>query len=191
MMTSEYREIWATPVAEYQLESPEIHQLVVDMVNQPYDVEGNKFNIMEDKDSAFTQWVFACCNEYLSKFYKKENPEIIIKRAWVTTQDYGKPNQTHSHGATDIIGVYYIHATDEHPDLAVYDPRPPHIFNEVSIWNDNGIQIADCARQIYIKPVTGKLLLIPGYLLHGVDSNLSKDPRLSLAMNIKIKRENE
>jgi len=190
-MKSEYREIWSTPIAEYQLEESNLHQMVVDMVNQPYDNQGNEFNIMEYKDNKFTQWVFSCCKDYLSKFYDKLDPELLIKRAWVTTQNYGQPNQAHSHGATDIIAVYYIHALPEHPDLTVYDPRPPHIFNEVSFWNDAGIQIADCARQIYIKPITGKLILIPGYLLHGVDSNMSKEPRLSLAMNIKIKRGNE
>lgn len=191
MMKSNYREIWATPIAEYQLEDQNLHQLVVDMVNKPYDGQGNSFNIMEDKDNEFTKWVFSCCQDYLSKFYDKKNPEVYIKRAWVTTQQYGQPNQTHSHGATDVIGVYYIHATEEHPDLAIYDPRPPHIFNEVSFWNDEGIQIADCARQIYVQPRSGKLLFLPGYLLHGVDANLSQDPRLSLAMNIKIKRDNE
>lgn len=190
-MKSDYREIWSTPIAEYQLEDQRLHELVVNYVNQPYGGQGNTFNIMQDRESDFTKWVFKCCADYLSKFYDKESPEVYIKRAWVTTQNYGQPNQTHSHGGTDIIGVYYIHATPEHPDLAIYDPRPPHIFNEVSFWNDEGIQIADCARQVYIKPITGKLIFLPGYLLHGVDANLSKDPRLSLAMNIKIKRDSE
>jgi hypothetical protein len=185
---SNYKEIWSTPIAEYFVE-PKIHNDFVEWLKLPRGVgpEGNQFNLLENIDTEFTQWVIASCKDYISKFHT--DPGIpYIKRSWITTQKYGEPNQTHSHGGTDIVGVYYLESHKGHPGLNVYDPRPPHIFNEVKFFNDSGIMIADCARSINIEAITGKLFFMPGYLLHGVDINITDVPRSSVAFNINIHR---
>ena len=188
---SNYKEIWSTPIAEYFVEA-KIHNDFVEFLNTfpGTGPEGNKFNLLDGVDSEFTKWVMSCCADYVSKFYNKP-ADLYIKRSWITIQKYGQPNETHSHGETDVVGVYYIDSNKDHPKLTVYDPRPPHIFNEVEVRNSSGIVIADCARHISIEALSGKLVFIPGYLLHGVDINLQQEPRSSLALNIKIKRENE
>lgn len=183
-MKSEYREIWSTPIGEYWLEDQKLHQMVVDMSVGTYDTSPD-FDILKNNKNEFTEWVKSCCIDYVSKFYKQPFT-VDFKRSWITTQNYGEPNEAHSHGATDVVGVYYIQSTEEHPDLVIYDPRAPHIFNEAKIIK-NGNVICDCARSTVVKTLTGKLVFFPGYLLHGVDTNISRNPRLSLAMNIKLR----
>lgn len=184
-MKSNYREIWSTPIAEYHLEDERLHNIAVAIANTKYEYTNPNFDILETNKGEFTDWVSQCCSDYIKKFYN-EPFDIVFKRSWITTQNFGEPNEAHSHGNTDIVGVYYIQSDETHPDLVIYDPRAPHIFNEAKIIK-NGNVICDCARSTIIKPRTGKLVFFPGYLLHGVDTNISKIPRLSLAMNIKIR----
>jgi len=186
---SNYKQIWSTPIGEY-MATPELHNEFIQWLETfpGQGPMGNTFNLLAGADNTFTQWVDTCCKEWLSNFYDGE-PDIYVKRAWITIQKYGQPNETHSHGDTDIVSVYYCHSNPEiHPNLTVYDPRPPHIFNEVKVKNKDGLVIADCARHVSIEATTGKLFFMPGYLLHGVDINISQEERRSLAMNIKIKR---
>ena len=72
-MKSEYREIWSTPIAEYWLEDPKLHQMVVDMVNQKYEGQGSSFNIMEDKDGNL---VYLAQSEWFLNTERQNNPKI-------------------------------------------------------------------------------------------------------------------
>lgn len=178
-----FREYWSTPIAEYQLDNEDLKTHVVDIINKEYDL-GNEVNILVDGDM-FLEWVYSCSKNYLSKFYKNDC-EVELARSWVNLQKPLENLPIHSHAPIDFVGVYYINSTDNHPLLNIYDPRPPHKFNEVVVER-NGQNVVDCARQISIKPKQGHLVLFPGYLMHGVDANLTRTSRQSLAMNFKIK----
>lgn len=185
-MKSNYKEIWSTPIAEYYLDRIELHATIIETMNKRFNDIGNTLNVVDSMNTEFISWVYNCIYDYLNKFYNLQN-KIIIQRGWIEKQDQFETNEAHSHAPVDLIAIYYIDPHPEHPELIVYDPRPPHRFNEVKIIK-NGIIRADCARHITIKPEPYKLVVLPGYLLHGVGTNLSEHPRYSLAMNIKIER---
>jgi uncharacterized protein (TIGR02466 family) len=184
-MKNEFREIWSTPVGEYYLENNDIHNEVVQAYYKEYNIEdGTSFNILDTQCDKFKSWVLSCCEHYTSQFLNKSQCEI--KRAWITTLNYGEHNHFHTHGDTDIVGVYYVETNIEHPELQVFDPRTPHSFNSSNIIKD-GKTICENIRYILIPATKFKLVLLPGYLLHGVGTNLSKEARVSVAMNIKVK----
>lgn len=169
---------WSTPIGEYTLDDKSLEGHVNTLLNKDY-VEGNEFNILCEGD-VFLNWVSERARDYVSGFYALET-EIEMVRSWVNTQKPLEDLPVHSHAPVDFVGVFYLNSNENHPHLQIYDPRPPHKFNEVSSG------MVDCARQIDIQPKKNKLIFFPGYLLHGVRANMTREIRQSLAMNFKIK----
>ena len=184
-MKSSFKQLWSTPLGEYTLEDSSIHNELIEAYNTPFNIEdGTKFNLLDDRCKKFSDWVLSCCSDYTSNFFNRT--ECEIKRSWITTLKYGEYNHFHTHGDSDIVAVYYLETVEEHPELQVFDPRGPHSFNSSNIVKDGKI-ICENIRYILIPATKFKLVLLPGYLLHGVGTNMSQIPRVSVAMNIKVK----
>ena len=188
MKMSKFENIWSTPFGQYFLEDAALQHYIIELINRPVGNIGNTFDFLEDADKShpFIKWLYTCAEDYLSKFYPNHG-EIEIQRAWVSTQLYGDNTDLHSHNPVDFVGVYYINCEPDHPELIILDPRPPHWFNEVKTTDKYGIT-HDGSRHISVKPEPYKLIMFPGYLMHGVGINMSQIPRHALAVNFKIKR---
>ncbi len=187
MKMNNYAEIWSTPLAEYYNDNDSIHDEVVSAFSKKYETKnGQEFNFVEAGGcEKFKQWFLQKCEEYTNKFLI--NPECSIKRSWITTLGYGHHNHHHQHGDSDVVGVYYVNTIPEHPPLQIFDPRIPHSMNTCNIVNEHGQKICENIRYILIPPKNRTLVLFPGYLLHGVGTNLSQVPRSSVAINVKVK----
>ena len=180
-----YKEIWATPIAEYYLDDLDTHREIISAFTNPVEnTNGQVFNLLEATNCIlFKKWFLDKCNEYVSNFL--ENPECLIKRSWGNVQNKGEVAHAHQHGTTDIIGVYYVNTIQGHPPLQIFDSRIPHKFNARNISKNNQI-ITENIRYINIEPVQGKLVLFPGYLLHYVPTNMLEEPRISIAVNVEV-----
>ena len=130
------------------------------------------------------------CSNFL-EFLKREvkdfmgsldytNPmEYLIDASWITKTTKGKFALEHTHGATDISGVYYIKTNEQDGNLFFKDP------NERSVGN----LLMDLTVQQNVAPLQqGLLILWPGYLSHGTFANETDHERLSLSFNIKFTR---
>ena len=130
------------------------------------------------------------CSNFL-EFLKREvkdfmgsldytNPmEYLIDASWITKTTKGKFALEHTHGATDISGVYYIKTNEKDGNLFFKDP------NERSVSN----LLMDLAVRQNVAPLQqGLLILWPGYLSHGTFANETDHERLSLSFNIKFTR---
>tara|TARA_B100000214_G_scaffold374829_1_gene358839 strand:- start:2161 stop:2844 length:684 start_codon:yes stop_codon:yes gene_type:complete len=130
------------------------------------------------------------CSNFL-EFLKREvkdfmgsldytNPmEYLIDASWITKTTKGKFALEHTHGATDISGVYYIKTNEKDGNLFFKDP------NERSVGN----LLMDLTVQQNVAPLQqGLLILWPGYLSHGTFANETDHERLSLSFNIKFTR---
>tara|TARA_B100001113_G_C20958271_1_gene556264 strand:- start:149 stop:832 length:684 start_codon:yes stop_codon:yes gene_type:complete len=130
------------------------------------------------------------CSNFL-EFLKREvkdfmgsldytNPmEYLIDASWITKTTKGKFALEHTHGATDISGVYYIKTNEKDGNLFFKDP------NERSVGN----LLMDISVRQNVAPLQqGLLILWPGYLSHGTFANETDHERLSLSFNIKFTR---
>ena len=130
------------------------------------------------------------CHNFL-EFLKREvkdfmgsldytNPmEYLIDASWMTKTIKGKFALEHTHGATDISGVYYIKTNEQDGNLFFKDP------NERSVGN----LLMDLTVQQNVAPLQqGLLILWPGYLRHGTFANETDHERLSISFNIKFTR---
>jgi len=102
--------------------------------------------------------------------------------SWFTSCKNNDYAHIHTHGNADISGVYYYKATGDEGDLFFETPnlacKSSLCFNKkyAERWNH--------------KPSTGKLLLFPGWLPHGVMTNTTNSERNSLSFNIHFSRNN-
>jgi hypothetical protein len=190
MKKSNYREIWSTPIGEYWLEDISIHEELIEHIKLKYQNWGgdDTMNLFPEP-TRFTTWVSECVTDFTSNFMQIDG--ITIGRAWATSQPYGHDNFLHSHArynpenGADLACVYYLDVLEGHPPLEIMDPRPAHKFNMVHRKMADG-NIASGFCSIQIKPELFKLAIHPGYLVHGVGTNLLDYPRTSVAMNVNL-----
>ena len=191
-MKKTYKEIWTTPIGEYWLEDLSIHNELVEHINLKYkDWAGDDTMHLFPQPTRFTEWVFQCVKDYTENFFPIES--CTIRRAWCNSQPYGHENNLHTHAhfnadsGGDLACVYYLDVVEGHPPLEVVDPRAAHKFNMVNrVLPDGNTASGFCS--ISLKVEKFKLVMHPGYLVHGVGMNMLSQPRTSVAMNINLKK---
>lgn len=111
----------------------------------------------------------------MSDEYKKLfGKELISLKAWAQVHYKGESTNFHSHlpGGTDLAGVYYVDIPKNSGDLILKYKR--HEF--------------DASRWIF-PPETNKFIIFDAGVEHGVPPNLNSKPRVAIAINFKIKQE--
>ena len=113
------------------------------------------------------------------KHYGVETVDLKIKQSWMTLTNKGMTSHTHSHGPTDISGVYYFKTNGE--DGSIYFESTNKLMNASALFSSSGHPIS-------YKPEVGKLILFPGFLEHGVYENITDNDRVSISFNIFVNR---
>jgi uncharacterized protein (TIGR02466 family) len=108
-----------------------------------------------------------------------ENLNYKIKESWMTLAYKGDYAHAHSHGTADISGVYYYKTAGI--DGSLY-------FPPLNTGIDSSYILNHTAKFHTILPETGKLVLFPGNLTHGVETNTTDNERVSVSFNVYIDR---
>lgn len=119
-------------------------------------------------------------SQSIAKDYKWQFPMSFIKGR----QNPIQPNQIdspHHHGNAKLVGVYYVSAKPGQGDILLHDSRGSVNWTDPQAVTDPGKFMRSFHR---ITPVSGMLLLFPGYLIHSVEPNLTNDVRLSIAIEV-------
>ena len=120
--------------------------------------------------------------DYHLKQYCREigfDPRDYTRTSWITKTVLGGHTFPHTHGIADISGVYYFQTSGTDGNIFFTSPVASAIS---SLCYQKYIE-----RQEY-KPEVGKLLLFPGWLEHGVKTNIVDSERISLAFSISFIR---
>jgi uncharacterized protein (TIGR02466 family) len=127
-------------------------------------------------------------NEISNSFLKYINQiplknDFKITSMWANVNGYKDYNVVHDHGSSVISGVFYIKTPKQCGNIFFKHP-----FSQVmkNVWygsvKENSYYNATSFK---IEPTENKLILFPGWLEHGVESNLNKkEPRISISFNI-------
>ena len=105
--------------------------------------------------------------------------DFRIKQSWMTLTNQGESSHTHSHGSTDISGVYYFKTNEN--DGSIYFESSNKLMNASAMFSSS-------THTISYKPEVGKLILFPGFLEHGVYENTTDHERVSVSFNIFVNR---
>lgn len=118
--------------------------------------------------------------------YKLDSCFVDIENFWFNINQKNHTNSVHIHDNSFISGVYYLKANpgqgtinfykNQILDYAVMSQAPIDQFTPIS------------ASAMSYQPKTGKLILFPGWLPHGVERNTTDEDRVSMSFNTKIFR---
>jgi hypothetical protein len=97
----------------------------------------------------------------------------------------GKNNSPHHHPECLLAVVYYVTVPNNSGDILLHDPRGSVLWRDPQARTDI---TWDSYRPYHkITPTPGMLLIFPGYVVHSVESNLSQEMRLSIAISTHFK----
>lgn len=99
--------------------------------------------------------------------------------SWFTKNEPGDYLQIHHHNDVDITGTYYFKSSGEDGEF---------FFESPVIAAPHSLCYSSQHTRIYSQPKTGKLILFPGWINHGVLKNTSNDDRIGLSFNISFMR---
>ena len=116
----------------------------------------------------------------LPENFEGELGDYFISHSWIAMFEKGHYGHIHSHGEADIAGVYYHKKPKGTSDLFFTCPVPGL---EESIVTQKWGQRTD------VKAPQGAMLLFPGWLKHGIQSNPLEEKRISVSFNIVFNRE--
>lgn len=104
---------------------------------------------------------------------------------WVSVHRHDSTHQPHAHVSESLVGVYYVSVPSHAGVLQLFDPRGKNQFYNMDDVHAPGMP--PFHRVIEIVPRPGRLVLIPGWLLHKVlEGDVTSDGyRISIALNLK------
>jgi uncharacterized protein (TIGR02466 family) len=120
--------------------------------------------------------------KYVNSYYSEKDVDFkyVINSSWMTYSKIGHYTPVHNHGGSDISGVYYLKKSSDGKDGNIYFKTPI---------------VASCGSNLYLKErqtynfEEGEIVLFPGFLDHGVQTNETEEDRISLSFNISIQIE--
>lgn len=139
-----------------------------------------KANIIKDNNLVVTEkeieWHL---RQYLPDLTDKV--DFDIRTSWLTRNTKHEFAFKHKHTPIDcdIAGCYYIQTNGQD--------------GNITFWNSNELSNDFCFflnnQKVSYSPQVGKILLFPSWLVHEVTENLTDNLRISLAFNIRFKRD--
>ena len=107
--------------------------------------------------------------------------EPVLGNMWANINPPGGMNRAHQHPNSLWSGVYYIKAPKNSGHLKIDDPRSVACMSRPR--QKEGEKPARLYRETNYKPITGRLIMFPAWLMHCVDPNNSNEMRISVSFN--------
>lgn len=107
------------------------------------------------------------------------NSKYKIISSWMTLNPTGSYAHTHTHSDSDIAGVFYIKTTGNDGKI---------FFDTSNKLLRNSFCFRNFQQRVSFSPSVGKILLFPGWLEHGVETNTTTHERVSVSFNIVFER---
>jgi uncharacterized protein (TIGR02466 family) len=148
---------------------------------QSRDIEPNTYLELVELEKTILINAVNCFKDY---GYEENSKVISIDNLWLNINGRGCTNAIHTHPTAFVSGVYYIKAEPDQGKIVFHKNSLEEyiISSNAPIDNYNPLNFS----AVSFEPLTGKMILFPGYLPHGVDSNNTDQDRISISFNIKL-----
>lgn len=184
---------WQSPIWEVQTKFDE--KFNETLLEEIYGI-GKDIVLGKDKDPKNSIWDYSRPN---LDILKQEIIDIVTKKivqnipqlrmlnirgcehfmGWVNVREPGEKLEVHGHTESAIAATYYIKAKEGCGDLILFDSS--HSID----WLNISLSSTPTMRERRYKPVEGRLIFFPSYVLHGVEENKSDDLRISLSTDLR------
>lgn len=184
---------WKSPVWEVQTKFD--HEFNLQLLDEIYGI-GKDIVLGNDKNPHNSLWDYSRPNldiikqeivDIVEKTLAQNIPELRMLNirgcehfmGWVNVREPGESLEVHGHTESAIAATYYLQVKEGCGDLVLFDSS--HAID----WNKNKLSGSPFLRERRFKPVEGRLIFFPSYVLHGVDENKSDDLRISLTTDLR------
>lgn len=99
---------------------------------------------------------------------------LKITTMWSIINPPGNGNRAHVHPNSLWSGVYYVQAPENAGKIEFIDPRTVIIMNQPK-YEAKKKRPRECWTKVNYKPVSGRIVIFPAWLYHGVDLNTTKE----------------
>ena len=147
------------------------------------DDDGNMFSMNIVKETPnFCRFVEQCVINYAQELGMQAMIPFAITESWFTKTSKGQHAPMHSHGNSDISGVYYLQTNGNDGALVLKTP--------MTCTNNNIIMFLSNMKwgQKRMPLKEGLLLLWPAFLEHGTFVNETPEDRISFSFNITLSK---
>jgi len=122
-------------------------------------------------------------HEAQDKIYIEEHydSEPFLGNMWANVNPPGGMNRAHQHPNSLWAGVYYVKAPKNCGHLKIDDPRSSAAMSRPILKEKQ--HPMRLFRETQYKPITGRCIMFPAWLMHSVDPNESNDLRISVSFN--------
>ena len=104
--------------------------------------------------------------------YRPEIKDLAVVDVWSVSYNKGDYQATHNHSSTGLSGLLYLENPSDGPDLNIVMP-----FTD---WID------DTTRYYSVKYKVGTMMVMPSFLLHSSEVNLSDQPKRVISWDMKL-----
>lgn len=118
--------------------------------------------------------------------YDETDCNLGIGNIWININGKYNTNSVHIHDSSFVSGVFYVKAQPNQGAINLFKcySQDYIVASQAKIQNYTNISAAACSYQ----PHTGRLIMFPGYLPHGVAHNELDEDRISISFNVKLLR---
>ena len=106
------------------------------------------------------------------KKYRPEISEVWVTDVWSVTYEQGDYQATHNHSSTGLSGLLHLEIPADGPQLNIIMP-----------WND---WIHDDTKYYSVKYKVGTMMVMPSFLLHSSEVNLSDKRKRVISWDMKV-----
>lgn len=138
---------------------------------------------LKELENKIMQQAEQCVRDY---GYNEDYVIVNIENFWFNINNQNNGNAVHIHDNSFLSGCFYVKADTTQGSITFYKNHALDYIVSSQAVIDRYMPAS--ASAISFAPCTGKLLMFPGHLPHGVGYNPTSEDRISLAFNIKIIR---
>ena len=106
------------------------------------------------------------------KKYRPEINEVWLTDVWSVSYEKGDYQATHNHRSTGLSGILHLENPSDGPNLNIMMP-----------WND---WIHDTTKYYSVKYKVGTMVVMPSFLLHSSEPNLSNQRKRVVSWDMRI-----
>ena len=116
----------------------------------------------------------------------KKSVDLIVS-AWLNINPPNSFNSMHSHPDCNLAGVLWIKTPKDCGNIVFQSPFDFQIYKEVESYTEEFKSQNKYFHKYNFIPIEGRIMVFPSHLEHQVKPNESKEDRISVSFNIRLK----
>ena len=150
-------------------------------------IGGWQSNIL-GRDNVITNFISREVHDY---FFENEifksNVGIHLLNAWININKKGDYNTAHVHGDSHLSGCFYIKVPPNSGKIVFYSPHNYPYYVENACYSDEFVQKYYSQSGRKFTPQEGEIFIFPSGLYHSVESNQTRNERISVGFNLALR----